>query len=117
MKKLNTLLIAVLFSSLLVSCYKDAYKVDPNFVGGWSSTDDNFFFEIFENDGSYYTRQGEKIIDKIKVSNTKLKIGNKKFIINQFPRLDSTITNNLSQFEYYSMVLDGVVYINLKRKI
>lgn len=97
----------------LTSCYKKAVHVDPIFEGGWHSLDFFHHIEIQETKGAYWNEGGEKIVDYVKTNGHKLKISNKKFVINQFPRLDS-VHGNLNQYGVYSMILDGVIYTTIK---
>lgn len=97
----------------MISCYKDAYKVDADFVGGWTSLDGLHTIEIPDSkrDGAYYNQSGGSIVGRIRSNGTNLKIGGKKFSIDQLPRKDSITSENRS---VYSMILDGDVYITRK---
>ncbi len=106
------LIVVIAISILFVGCYKEAHKVDSDFVGGWPSVDGEYAWEIsIDGDGSYTSVHGDRIVDVVKSNNKYLKIGGVKFRINQFPQFDSTSTVNNSTYDFYSMILDNVTYI------
>lgn len=116
LSEISVSLTLIVLSLLTVSCYKDAYKIDENFVGGWSSIDGYYGIEIMnaEVEGAYYTQSGENIVGRVKIKNNKLKIDNKVFAIDQFPSVDSSAINNQITYVYYSMILDDIKFIDVK---
>lgn len=98
---------------LLAGCYKPVTQVDPDFIGTWRADDQTFFIQagsksLYE-DRSDIRRKSQSGWAKIK--DNKLKIGTKRWDIDQFPTPVQTTDIFGSTRTRYVAIIDGTEFL------
>lgn len=104
----------VCFLFVFISCNReDVEEVNTNYIGTWTGQDETHFYTIEVNtngEGEYQkanANANEFFTGKTKVWKDKLKIGKKKFNVNEEPTLKVDAFGN----SFYQMQLDKIIYI------